>query len=213
MKDYSKEIINSIKQVHQELLEFEELTISDRIDQIEIINLKRPNYSRRVIIPNLLNALVRSLHEFDFVGGIVINRKNNHVIDGWHRLSIWREMGHSKIPCLIVDVNDEQEKKLFLILNRHVSQFVPSEFGFTNEFASLDLIKDFGFTKSDFIANQPELVASNDPIMKVNRVSKLIASLPEPYYRKLEDLKKVMPAPNKSEVLIKLIDFYAKHSS
>lgn len=211
MKEFTEQILSAIQEVQKELLEIEELILPDSIEQVNINQLVRPDYSRRIVIPNLIKVLVKSLTEFDFVGGIIVNSKNNHVIDGWHRVEIWKTMGNVNIPCYILDVNSNQERKLHLLLNRQVSQFQASDFGFTSVFADLDLVKDYGFTRADFFdeANSDEPIVSKEQSNKL--IKKLITALPESYHQKLEGFKKGMPAPNKSQVLIKLIDFYEKN--
>lgn len=213
MKKFTEQIVIALQQVHLELLDAEELMHPDSTEQVNINQLIRPSYSKRVIIPNLLKTLVRSLHEFDFIGGIIISGKNHHVIDGWHRVEIWKEMGKATIPCLKLNVNQEQERKLHLSLNRHVVQFQASDFGFTTEFAGLDLVGDYGFCKTDFLQNDPYTDEKEARLEdRTMSISKLITSLPESYHLKMESLKRQMPAPNKSEVLIKLIDFYENYS-
>lgn len=213
MKNFDQQILATIHQIRVELLDVEDLYLPEATTDLKIGDLKRPTYSKRVAIPSLIKILIRSLIEFGFVGGVIINRKNNHIIDGWHRVQVWKQLGNNTIPCFILDIDNQQEKKLHLFLNRQTAQFKPSDFGFTTEFSGLDLINDFGFTKADFIKDEDLEISENQINSSAKYGSRLITALPAEYYQKLEALKKLMPAPNKSQVLIKLIDFYETANS
>lgn len=203
MNSYTEQILKDIQQIQKEVIDAEELFHPETIEQISIKKLIRPSYSQRIHIPNLVRPLVLSLHELGFVGGIIIN-KNFNIVDGWHRTQIWKELGNTEIPCIILDVTPEQERKLHLSLNRHTAQFDIKEFGFTEEFTGINLIEDYGFSKIDFLLDDtstptaPELNRKSDAQLKL--------MLPEAYHKKLDNIKKDMSVRNKSEAVMKLID-------
>lgn len=197
-----------LKQAQKQKPELEELIHPEKLQEIPIAKLVRPSYSRRELIPNLQKTIVKSLYEHGFVGGIVVTKIFN-VIDGWHRSEVWKMMGYKTIPCYILDVDYVTEQKLHLALNRHIAQFNPSDFGFTEAFSSINLVEDFGFTKADILNKPPEAPATKN----VNRYqSRLITSIPVQYHEKLNLIKKSMQVQNKSQVLIKLIDFYENYN-
>lgn len=207
MKDFTKQSLKLIEEVQKELLDVEELIHPREIEDVDIKKLIRPSYSSRVVIPNLLKTLVKSLYENNFVGGIFISKDLN-VIDGWHRVEIWEAMGNETIPCHILDIPKPLERKLHLSLNRPISEFNLEDFGISSHFNDLDLVRDFGFTKADLLDEEIETEIVSDEAEKLNPNSRLTASIPVEYHAKLDEIKKELELKNKSLVLIKLIDFY-----
>lgn len=59
-----------------------------------------------------------SIQEFGYVSPVIVNKNNNVVIGGHQRYKILKELGHENIMCVLVDVNQQQEKMLNLALNK-----------------------------------------------------------------------------------------------
>ncbi|WP_169303394.1 ParB/RepB/Spo0J family partition protein [Pedobacter cryophilus] len=216
MKDLNKKIQDLYDQVKNQVQK-EELCSPENIEEFNIDELTRPEFHTKKVLPERLRTLTTSFHEHGFLGAIFINNKNQ-VIDGWHRLEIWKYMGNKTIPCIKLDAPMEHSKRLHLFLNQQVSLFTASDFGFTAAFEEFDLINDFGFSTADLCSTPVE----NNKMEKNDYEKgeddnicnqKLIATIPLSYMKRIEELKKKLQLRNKSQVLMTLMDSYEKGNS
>lgn len=120
-----------------------------KIEYIDINVLKLSEYNPRKHSPDMLEQLKRSIVEFDMPLPIIANKaesRANVVIGGHARIKVAKELGHTTVPVVYVDIPDlEKEKALNLKLNKVVGEW------------DLDLLKEFdesllietGFTSED----------------------------------------------------------------
>lgn len=120
-----------------------------KIEYIPIDELKLSEYNPRKHSPEMLEQLKRSIVEFDMPLPIIANKaeaRANVVIGGHARIKVAKELGHTTVPVVYVDIPDlEKEKALNLKLNKVVGEW------------DLDLLKEFdesllietGFTSED----------------------------------------------------------------
>lgn len=88
------------------------------ISKIEIKKLKKAKYNPRTINEKELKGLKNSLKKFGFVNPVVVN-KNYTIIGGHQRVKAWEELGNDIVPCIKVDLDEKNEKKLNIVLNSH----------------------------------------------------------------------------------------------
>lgn len=62
--------------------------------------------------------LKRSIETFGYVEPIVFNERSGMVVGGHQRLSVLRDMGVTEVECVIVDLDDNDEKALNVALNK-----------------------------------------------------------------------------------------------
>ena len=63
--------------------------------------------------------LKRSITEFGYVELIVVNIANNNtVISGHQRLSVLKDIGETEVECVVVELNDADEKALNVAMNK-----------------------------------------------------------------------------------------------
>lgn len=63
--------------------------------------------------------LKRSIQEFGYVELIVVNKANhNTVISGHQRLSVLKDLGVDEVECVVVEMNEQQEKALNIAMNK-----------------------------------------------------------------------------------------------
>ena len=92
------------------------------IEKIEISKLKPAKYNPRQITKKQYNDLKDSLDKFSLVEPIVVN-KDMTIIGGHQRFQIWKENAEQTnveditIPCVVLDLNKEQERELNIRLN------------------------------------------------------------------------------------------------
>lgn len=92
------------------------------IQKINIKDLKAAEYNPRRKLKKTDEAYKRikaSIEEFGCVDPIIVNSKNMTIIGGHQRLEVLRELGFKEIECVLVNLNEKQEKRLNLSLNKN----------------------------------------------------------------------------------------------
>jgi ParB-like chromosome segregation protein Spo0J len=91
------------------------------IKEIEINKLNPAPYNPRTITKEEFEGLKQSLKTFGLVDPIVVN-KDLSIIGGHQRVRAWQELGNETAPCVVLDLDKKQEKKLNIVLNsQHIS--------------------------------------------------------------------------------------------
>lgn len=62
--------------------------------------------------------LKRSIIEFGYVEPIIWNKRTGNVVGGHQRLKVMKDLGHTEVDCVIVDLDDKKEKALNIALNK-----------------------------------------------------------------------------------------------
>ena len=62
--------------------------------------------------------LRRSIEVFGYVEPVIWNKQTGNIIGGHQRFKVLRDMGVTEIDCVVVDLNDKNEKALNLALNK-----------------------------------------------------------------------------------------------
>lgn len=87
----------------------------------DIDDINPADYNPRVELdPNSREwgDLERSLTEFGVVEPLVINTRTGRLVGGHQRLRVLKELGHTEVPVVEVDLDDTQEKQLNIALNK-----------------------------------------------------------------------------------------------
>ncbi|MHB1006526.1 MAG: ParB/RepB/Spo0J family partition protein [Chloroflexota bacterium] len=90
------------------------------IKQIPLDSLRPAKWSPNLMAPERLAKLRRSVAEFGLVENLVVrpNGDGYEVLSGNQRLKVYRELGLTSSPCVIVDLTDPQARLLAQVLNR-----------------------------------------------------------------------------------------------
>lgn len=62
--------------------------------------------------------LKKSMETFGYVEPIVWNKRSGHVVSGHQRLKVLQHQGHTEADCVVVDLDEQQEKALNITLNK-----------------------------------------------------------------------------------------------
>lgn len=62
--------------------------------------------------------LKRSIKEFGYVEPIIWNKRTGVVVGGHQRLKVMKDLGYEEVDCVIVDLDEKQEKALNVALNK-----------------------------------------------------------------------------------------------
>ena len=129
-----------------------------KIQLIKINKLKPATYNPRQISTKQYNDLKKSLSKFSLVEPIVVN-KDMTIIGGHQRLKIWKELKHTEIDCVVLDLSKEEEKELNIRLNKNTGDFDMDILA--NEF-DIDELTDWGFKHIDLDLNIDKIDEDTD---------------------------------------------------
>lgn len=91
------------------------------IQKIAIELLNAAPYNPRIELqPGMpeYEKLKKSIEEFGNVEPIIWNKRSGNVVGGHQRLKILLEKGEKEVECVIVELNDKEEKTLNIVLNK-----------------------------------------------------------------------------------------------
>ena len=148
-----------------------------KIERIEISKLKPATYNPRQISKRQYKDLEESIDKFGLVDPIIVN-KDMTIIGGHQRYKIWEDkareskMDDITIPCVVLELNKEQERELNIRLNKSGGEWDMDILA--NEF-DVEELKDWGFKDIDFGFNIDKIVEGNTeddhiPEVKESRV-------------------------------------------
>lgn len=111
-----------------------------KIELLKITDLKPAKYNPRKISEKMLEKLKANIVEFGMVEPLVVN-KDMTVIGGHQRLKACTALDMKEVPCFVIDVDKEKEKKLNIALNKIQGDW---DYDMLKEFTA-DVLKDVGF--------------------------------------------------------------------
>lgn len=83
---------------------------------ISVAQLKPAEYNPRTITDDEFSGLKESIKTFGFVDPAIVN-KDYTIIGGHQRIKAAEALGLKEVPCVVLDLDKHQEKKLNVILN------------------------------------------------------------------------------------------------
>lgn len=63
-------------------------------------------------------SLKRSISQFGYVSPIIVNKRNHVIVGGHQRLKVLKSLGYEEVLCVLVDLNETDEKMLNIALNK-----------------------------------------------------------------------------------------------
>ena len=93
-----------------------------KIEEIKINKLKPAKYNPRIELKKEDESYQRiksSIEEFGLVDPLVVNKRNMTIIGGHQRYKILKDLGYEVAECILVDLDEKQEKRLNLSLNKN----------------------------------------------------------------------------------------------
>ena len=141
-----------------------------RIEKILINKLKPATYNPRQITKKQYNDLKESIDRFGLVDPIIVNEKTMTIIGGHQRYKIWKENAEQSnvdditIPCVVLDLNKEQERELNIRLNKSGGEWDMDILA--NEF-DIQELKDWGFKDLEFGFNIDKIEEEQEEIATI----------------------------------------------
>lgn len=120
-----------------------------KIESIKINKLKPATYNPRQISTKQYNDLKKSIERFGLVDPIIVN-KDMTIVGGHQRYKICKELKHTELDCVVLDLSKEEEKELNIRLNKNTGDFDMDILA--NEF-DIDELTDWGFKHIDLDLN------------------------------------------------------------
>jgi DNA modification methylase len=142
-----------------------------KVKKIEINKLQPASYNPRQISTKQYKDLKESIRKFDLVDPIIVN-KDMTVIGGHQRLKVCKDLKHTEIDCVVLDLTKEEERELNIRLNKSGGEFDMDILA--NEF-DVEELKEWGFKDIEFGFNIDKIVEGNTeddhiPEVKESRV-------------------------------------------
>jgi len=158
---------------------------------VPIDSLIKPRWNPRTVDSDGLDLLEASIEEHGYILPVVVSQRTNAIISGNQRVTVFEDRGDTEIEVFFVDVDEDQEKKMCVALNNHVSKL------------DLEALANSGLDLSEF--SKLNIGISRDDLMDMEERMKAILSPPKPAeYGKTKDYEVKFPADVGSEV----INFY-----
>ena len=91
------------------------------IQQVSVDKLKAAAYNpRKQLKPGdaEYEKLKRSITEFGYVEPVIWNKTTGNVVGGHQRLQVLKDLGHTEVDCVIVELDKKREKALNVALNK-----------------------------------------------------------------------------------------------
>ena len=129
-------------------------------------------YNPRKLGPDAKKQIRASIEKFGMVDPIIVNMhpdRENTVVGGHQRLTVLKELGWPKVPCVYVELNEHDEKELNLRLNRNHGDW-DYELLYAN--FDTDFLTNVGFKKDDFAELE------SDYEKKINAATNATAEMP-----------------------------------
>jgi len=121
-----------------------------KIERVAINKLKPANYNPRQISNKQYKDLKESVNRFGIVDPIIVNKNGNVVIGGHQRLRVCKDLKHTEIDCVVLDLTKEEERELNIRLNKSGGEFDMDILA--NEF-EIEELKDWGFKEIELGLN------------------------------------------------------------
>ena len=93
------------------------------IQKINIKDLKPAPYNPRTANKKQEENLKKSLEKFGVVEPIVYNQRTGYIVGGHFRVRELKKLGYDEVDCVVVDLNEEDEKELNIRLNANTGDW------------------------------------------------------------------------------------------
>ncbi len=93
------------------------------IEKKKISDLKPAPYNPRKSSDKQEANLKKSLEKFGVVEPIVFNKQTGHIVGGHFRIRELKKLGYKEVDCVIVDLNEDDEKELNIRLNANTGEW------------------------------------------------------------------------------------------
>ena len=93
------------------------------IETKKLSDLKPAPYNPRCSTKKQEKHLQESLTKFGFVEPIIFNKQTGYIVGGHFRVRELKKLGYKEVECVIVDLNEADEKELNIRLNANTGEW------------------------------------------------------------------------------------------
>ena len=93
------------------------------IEKKKLSELKPAPYNPRQSTEKQETQLKQSLEKFGVVEPIIYNKQTGYIVGGHFRVRELKKLGYKEIECVIVDLNEEDERELNIRLNANTGEW------------------------------------------------------------------------------------------
>jgi ParB-like chromosome segregation protein Spo0J len=93
------------------------------IETKKIHDLNPAPYNPRQSTKNQEKHLKDSLDKFGIVEPIIFNKQSGYIVGGHFRVRELKKLGYKEVECVIVDLNEDDEKELNIRLNANTGEW------------------------------------------------------------------------------------------
>ena len=123
------------------------------IEKKKISDLKPAPYNPRKSNEKQEANLKKSLEKFGVVEPIVFNKQTGYIVGGHFRVRELKKLGYKEVDCVIVDLNEDDEKELNIRLNANTGEWDWEDLGINWDADKLD---EWGLELEVFDVELPE---------------------------------------------------------
>lgn len=160
-------------------------------------DLKPAPYNPRQSTAKQEAQLKRSLEKFGVVEPIIWNKQTGYIVGGHFRVRELHKLGYKEIDCVIVDLNEEDEKELNIRLNANTGEFDWDVLA--NEWDA-DKLEDWGLDVPNF-ASEVDYSCKNKEI-DINSLEDTMTIklnfIEEDYWKVKKKLSEIASTPEKA---------------
>ena len=139
-----------------------------KIEKKKISDLKPAPYNPRQSTAKQESNLKKSLEKFGVVEPIIWNKQTGYIVGGHFRVRELKKLGFKEIDCVIVDLNEEDEKELNIRLNANTGEW---DYDILANEWDVDLLGDWGLEVPTFeITEETEQKDLSDTIKNLYRI-------------------------------------------
>lgn len=95
--------------------------------------------------------LKASLEKFGVVEPVIFNKRSGYIVGGHFRVRELTKMGYKEVHCVIVDLNDQDEKELLIRLNANTGSY---DYDVLANVWDANDVKEWGLNIPDFEPNE-----------------------------------------------------------
>ncbi|HAI38138.1 MAG TPA: hypothetical protein DCM40_08455 [Maribacter sp.] len=191
-----------------------------KVVEYAIEKLIEAEYNPRQLSNKQHEDLYNSVKKYGLVDPILINvnpDRKNIVIGGHQRLKICKQLNFKKVPCVELNMSEQEEKELNIRLNKNHGQW---DFDNLANFFNADDLVDWGFDMKEIKFSVPEInnIAQEMEVnfddtgddylpSQVRMVQLFLNSTSEPLFKeRIEELAKRYETVNLTDTVFKAIE-------
>lgn len=135
------------------------------IETKKIYDLNPAPYNPRQSTKQQEKQLKESLEKFGIVEPIIFNKQTGYIVGGHFRVRELKKLGYKEVECVIVDLNEDDEKELNIRLNANTGEW---DWDILANEWDLDSLEDWGL-KVDPYKEETETYATDVTVtLKMN---------------------------------------------